>query len=145
MKAHKRVHTSSAFLLTIIVLMMYATISFAKSKENRTVSYELNPAVNEYMSQLPQPVGGYEALMDNIEYPSVALGAKIEGDVLAKVILNDDGSVKDVKLLKTVGGGCGECVEKAIKETKFFYPGSDSDGPQTTMQEFSMLFRFALK
>ncbi|MGE5681945.1 MAG: energy transducer TonB, partial [Bacillota bacterium] len=106
-------------------------------------SYEMNPAAEMYSDQLPQPVGGYEALIDRVDYPSLALNAKVEGNVLAKITLDENGNVEDVQLVKSIGAGCDESVIKAIKDTKFIYP-SNYEG-STVLNQFNIMFRFSLK
>ena len=55
---------------------------------------------------LPEFQGGRSALIryihSNLKYPSVALKQRIKGKVLCSFIVNEDGSVSDVKLEKSV-------------------------------------------
>lgn len=134
-----RLFTSLLFLSAALII--FSTVNFAKSNEKTICTYEMNAAVSQYEAQLPQPVGGYEALMDKIEYPELAAEVKLEGEVLAKISIDSKGNVEDVKLLKTAGGGCDEAVEKAIRDTKFQYTASEGT---PVIRQISVLFRFSL-
>jgi len=53
---------------------------------------------------MPEYAGGLPALneyiMDNLQYPEVAREANVEGTVYTQFIVNTDGSVSDVSIIK---------------------------------------------
>ena len=68
------------------------------------------------------PVGGENAITMEMIYPELAKRAEIEGTVLIEFEIDNEGTSKNIRLLKDIGGGCGEQVINAISKTKF-YPG----------------------
>jgi TonB family protein len=76
----------------------------------------------------PFPVGGMESLMKKIVYPETAVKNKIEGKVMIKAVIDADGNVQEVTILKSVGSGCDEAAVTAVKATKFT-PGKKNGQP----------------
>lgn len=64
---------------------------------------------------------GMDELMNfigqNLTYPKAAVDAKIEGRVILKFIVNEDGTLSDIKTTQKLGGGCDEEVIRVIKMT----------------------------
>jgi protein TonB len=77
---------------------------------------------------LPQPVGGMEAINKHISYPALAKKAGIEGKVYVLAFINENGSVDNTKIVKSLGGGCDEAVVTALKSAKFS-PGKNNGVP----------------
>jgi len=71
------------------------------------------------VEQTPEYPGGDEArlnfLRNNIKYPQMAREAGIQGTVFVGFVVEKDGSVTQVKVLRGIGGGCDE---EAIRVTK---------------------------
>lgn len=79
------------------------------------------------VEEKPSFPGGNEALLkfiyDNIQYPEMAVSTGIEGTVHTEFIIEKDGSIGDVKLLKGIGGGCDEEVLRVLKKLPRWKPG----------------------
>jgi protein TonB len=71
------------------------------------------------VEQNPEYPGGDEArltfLRNNVKYPQMAREAGIQGTVHIGFVVEKDGSVTQVKILRGIGGGCDE---EAIRVTK---------------------------
>ncbi len=50
----------------------------------------------------------------NLVYPDSALLMKIEGKVIIQFVVEEDGSIKEVKPVKDIGYGCGVAASKVI-------------------------------
>lgn len=59
-------------------------------------------------------VQGPKDLGTNLSYPRPAVEAKIEGTVLATVLLDEQGKVRNVSLLQGIGGKCDEEVLREL-------------------------------
>ena len=82
----------------------------------------MTPGEDDYIigvEKMPSPVGGIEAIMKKIVYPSTAKNNNVEGKVYLLVYINENGGVDDVKLVKGIGSGCEEEAINVIKKTKF--------------------------
>ncbi|MFO7445555.1 MAG: energy transducer TonB [Ignavibacteriaceae bacterium] len=69
--------------------------------------------------EMPEPVGGYEAIYKIIEYPDIAKKAGVQGKVYLLAYINEKGGVDDVKVVKGLGAGCDEAAIDAVKKQKF--------------------------
>ncbi len=65
----------------------------------------------------------YEEISHNLEYPEQARKMGLEGKVFIEFIVNKDGHLSDIKVLKGIGGGCDAAALKAVTETSFWNPG----------------------
>lgn len=79
------------------------------------------------VQEQPSPKGGYEAFYryfaENLEYPRHARSARIEGKVFVQFIVNPDGALEEVVVLKGIGGGCDEEAVRVLKNTSPWQPG----------------------
>lgn len=89
---------------------------------------------------MPEPVEGLAGLMKKISYPSIARSAGIEGRVIAMAYINEEGGVDDVKIIKGIGGGCNEEVERVLKASKF-KPGQKEGKPVKVKLTMSFVFK----
>jgi protein TonB len=71
------------------------------------------------VEQQPKMKGGIKSLYKKITYPRKAKLAGIEGTVLVQFIVATDGSVKDAKILRGIGGGCDKEALRVVKELEF--------------------------
>ena len=65
------------------------------------------------------PIGGERAITMKIAYPELAKRADIEGTVWCEFKVDKNGNAKDIKILKDIGGGCGNEVYNSILKSKF--------------------------
>ncbi len=77
------------------------------------------PKVFDFVEQMPEFPGGEEKLgeylANNIVYPKQARQINSEGRVIVDFVVNEDGSVSDVKVKRDVAGGCGAEAVRVIK------------------------------
>ena len=75
----------------------------------------------------PEFPGGMEAMMkyltENIKYPQVAKEQGIQGRVYVSFVVEKDGSVSNVRLLRDIGGGCGEEAVRVVGAMPKWKPG----------------------
>jgi len=60
--------------------------------------------------------GMLEALYGNIRYPSIARENSVQGEVLCKFIITENGKIGETELIKNIGAGCGEEAIRIIKK-----------------------------
>ncbi|WP_255046587.1 M56 family metallopeptidase [Lacihabitans sp. CS3-21] len=79
------------------------------------------------VEQNPEFVGGqakmYQYLGENIKYPAAAQRANISGRVFVKFVVEDDGSIGDVNVMKGIGFGCDEEAIRVVKSMPRWKPG----------------------
>lgn len=90
--------------------------------------------------------GGYEALMEflakNIQYPDKAKKMGVKGRVFATFIVETDGSISDIKIIRDIGYGCGEEVVRVIKLMPKWKPAKQKGKP--VRLQFNLPVTFSL-
>ena len=83
----------------------------------------------------------YDYIASNVEYPSEAQAAKIEGRVFVEFIVEQDGSISNIQLIKGIGGGCDEEVIRVIKGMPKWIPGKNDGKPVRQKLIKNILFK----
>lgn len=95
----------------------------------------------------PSFTGGGEArikyISENIKYPDEARAKGIQGTVFVTFVVETDGSVSDVKILRGIGGGCDEEAVRVTENMPKWIPGKQRG--QAVRVQFNMPFRFLLE
>ncbi len=99
------------------------------------------------VEDMPRFVGGDEArikyLQENLRYPQEAKEKGIQGTVFVTFVVEPDGSISDVRLLRGIGGGCDEEALRVIKNMPRWVPGKQRG--EAVRTQFTMPIRFVLK
>jgi len=82
-------------------------------------------------------------IQDNLRYPTIARANNIEGMVVLRFIIDKGGDVKDVKILRDIGGGCGNTALEIIENMPKWLPGKQN-GRHRNVQ-FTIPIKFDLK
>jgi protein TonB len=94
----------------------------------------------------PSFPGGEAELMKflnkNIEYPALAKENNIQGVVALTFVVNKDGSVSDVAIVKEIGGGCGKEAVRVVKSMPKWSAGEANGHPVKV--RFTLPVRFRL-
>jgi periplasmic protein TonB len=99
-------------------------------------------AQEEKLDKYPEPVGGIEAMIKNVVYPVSAKDAGVEGKVLVKAIIDENGYVTETSILKSVNDDCDNAAMDAIKKTKFT-PGIKDDKPVKAEVTIPVMFKLS--
>lgn len=79
------------------------------------------------VEQMPSFPGGEEALLryigSHIKYPSVALEQGIQGLVMLRFVVNPDGHVGEVQVLKSLDPYCDREAKRVVQSLPKFIPG----------------------
>jgi protein TonB len=85
----------------------------------------------------PKYPGGDDArikyMVGSMKYPEVARTKGIQGTVYVTFIIETDGAVSNVKILRGVGGGCDEEAQRVVSEMPKWIPGTQ-DGKAVRVQ-----------
>ena len=71
----------------------------------------------------------YAYIARNIKYPEAAKKEKIEGRVFVTFVIEKDGQVSSAKILRDIGGGCGEEAIRVVKSMPKWKPGTQRGNP----------------
>lgn len=90
--------------------------------------------------------GGQSALMkylqENLKYPTMAREAGIQGTVFVTFVVEKDGSITDVRILRGVGGGLDEEAIRVVESMPSWTPGRQRG--QAVRVQFNLPIRFVL-
>jgi len=96
------------------------------------------------VEQEPTPNGGigkfYKYLGDNIRYPAVAKENNIQGKVFLTFVVEKDGSITDVKVLRGIGSGCDEEAVRVLRNAPKWKPGIQNGRPVRVQYQVPVSF-----
>ncbi len=82
-------------------------------------------------------------LQKNIKYPQMARESQIQGTVYVTFVVETDGKVTDVRILRGIGGGCDEEALRVIKMMPKWNAGKQRGKPVRV--QFNMPIKFTLQ
>ena len=119
----------------------------AKLKKNDNESIANEEFVFVTVEEMPEYPGGNEALLkwiaENINYPVTAAENGIEGRINCQFIVRKDGSVDDVKVLRSLDPNLDSEAIRVLSALPKFKPGKQQG--RNVSVKFSVPVRFALK
>ena len=89
--------------------------------------------IYDVVEENPRFPGGDEALMkwlsDNIKYPSICQEQGIQGRVYAQFVVNKDGSIVDIKIMRSPDPYLSKEAERVLKKMPKWQPGRQRGKP----------------
>lgn len=91
------------------------------------------------------PKGGisafYKFVKKKMKYPPQARRMGVEGRVFVEFVVNEDGSLVDVKAIKGIGAGCDEEAVRVVKSHPNWNPGKQRGVPARQRMVIALVFR----
>lgn len=104
-----------------------------------------NARIETLVEQMPQFPGGDDQLehflAEHLVYPTSAFNAGVEGNVLLKFVVNEDGSVAQVKVVRGFGFGSEEEALKVLGQMPHWIPGMNNGHPVKVWCHLPIHFR----
>jgi protein TonB len=114
----------NCLLFASLLFSSICTTSFAQSKPDEITQ---NEEVLITVDTPPMFIGGMpilkKYLSDNLSYPRKAAKKNIEGTVYISFVVDTDGKVTEVTILKGIGYGCDQEAERVVKRMPSWIPG----------------------
>jgi TonB family protein len=156
-KSHKSAllkYLLSAPLLALMLVLSSATIGPTikdkqglPSKTAITQPQQKIDKVFTVVEQAPTFPGGldkfYSFLGANIKYPAKAKENKVEGKVFLSFVIEEDGSLSNMKILRDIGYDCGKEAVRVMKLSPKWRPGVQN-GKKVRVQ-YNLPITFSLK
>jgi len=114
----------------------------AEANDNRVMEKYVPPENEEEVDEqeiftvvesMPEFPGGTGALMkylaEHIKYPALAKESGIQGRVFINFVVEPNGSISHVKVLRGIGGGCDEEAVKVVENMPKWKPGLQRGKP----------------
>jgi TonB family protein len=120
--------------------------NFLKYSIDMTIEEPNDSEVFIVVEDAPQFPGGDEARMkflaENIRYPAEARDLNIQGTVFVSFVVEKNGRVSNIEVIRGIGGGCDDEVVRVVEKMPKWIPGKQ-DGEPVRVQ-FTMPVRFSL-
>jgi protein TonB len=114
----------------LIIMSLMAMFGLTTVSAQKTVVAEKNQQVFDIVEQMPEYPGGLPALLDylnqNVKYPEDAEKQKIEGRVLAVFVVETDGSISNVEVVKPVFPSLDAEAVRVLAAMPKWTPGKQS-------------------
>ena len=124
-------------------------VELTTDAETDQIMPENDTAIVVISDVMPEFPGGDEALFaylsQNINYPTEAKDAKLEGRVYVTFVIEKDGQVSNAKILRDIGGGCGEEAIRVVNNMPKWKPGSQDGKPVRTQFNLPVSFQLQAK
>lgn len=133
----------SRFLLAVPLLALLIVVFSCVEQEDHELIIEEDTSgetilkastggeVFDVVENPPVPAGGFEGwnsyLSNNLKYPAQAIKDGIEGTVYVAFVVEVDGSIQGVEILRGIGGGCDEEAIRVIRNAPDWEPGTQRD------------------
>ncbi|MEZ5014603.1 MAG: TonB family protein [Chitinophagales bacterium] len=105
--------------------------------------------VRDFSEVSPEYPGGFAALMKdinkNVHYPKFAMDEGIDGTVHLSFIVEKDGSISDVQVMRGIGYGLDEEAIQAVEKLKKWMPGRQGGNPVRVRMRIPIQFELANK
>ena len=115
--------------------LVFTTTGFAQTTDM---------TVYTIVEQPPQFPAGFEAmknyLLTNVHYPSEAKKAGVKNRVFVSFVVEIDGRLTNVTILKGLGYGCDEEAIRLVKAMPRWIPGGQSGMPLRVKYNLPVLF-----
>lgn len=96
---------------------------------------------------LPEFAGGMAGwgkyLQKNLKYPPIARENNITGRVIMSFVVEKNGQLTDIKVLRGIGGGCDEEAIRVLKNAPAWKPGIQNGRPVRVAYTMPIFFQLA--
>ena len=114
-------------LILLVAIALFCSTSVVAQTEVE------DDAIFVVAENVPEFPGGtdslYAYIARNIKYPEAAKMEKIEGRVYVTFVVEKDGQVSNAKILRDIGGGCGQEAIRVVKSMPKWKPGTQRGNP----------------
>lgn len=101
----------------------------------------------DFVEQMPEFPDGASAMMkyikENMKYPAIARENDIQGTVPVQFVVMPDGSISNVRVARSIGGGCDEEAIRVIKSMPRWRPGKHNG--RAVPVNFTLPIKFKLE
>jgi periplasmic protein TonB len=106
---------------------------------------EVSDEILDFTEVMPEPIGGmslwHQYLAKQLKYPKQAVRAGVEGTVFVSFVVNKDGSIQDITILRGIGMGCDEEALRVISQAPKWSPGKQGGKPIRVRMRMPIRFK----
>jgi periplasmic protein TonB len=115
--------------------------------KEQVIQQEAPKEIFTVVEEQPGYPGGDEArikfLQENIKYPEEAKELGVQGKVFVTFVVEVDGSITDVRVLRGIGAGCDEEAIRVVRSMPRWVPGKQRGQPVRV--QFNLPIKFTLQ
>ena len=131
----------------LVLIALMTAFGFSTASAQKTVVSQKNENVFDVVEQMPEYPGGMQALFEylsqNIKYPEDAQKQKVEGRVLATFVVETDGSISNVEVVKHAFPSLDNEAVRVIQAMPKWTPGKQSG--KVVRVKYTVPINFSLK
>ncbi|MCI4667870.1 MAG: energy transducer TonB [Bacteroidia bacterium] len=120
--------------------------STPKKAEPKTKEEKVDTTPLKLARQMPSFPGGDAILKKyldlNLRYPEKALASKVEGRIYVRFVVQPDGQLTDVRIMRGLGHGCDEEVIRLVNQMPKWTPGKQ--GGKTVPVYYTLPINFRI-
>jgi protein TonB len=120
-------------VLALVVGLAFSAAAQTATPTAAEIAAKHSPPVTDKVLPVAEHFEGgqpamYEFIAKELVYPPLARRNRFQGQCIISFTLNADGSTANHKVIKNIGGGCGEEALRVVKQIKFKSPGYSMTG-----------------
>ena len=131
----------------VLLMSLMAVFCLTTVSAQKTVVSQKNDDVFDIVEQMPEYPGGMQALFEflkeNMKYPEDAQKQKVEGRVLVKFVVETDGSIFNIEVVKNAFPSLDAEAERVTRLMPKWTPGKQKG--QVVRVKFVLPINFSLK
>lgn len=128
------------FMSILFILSTHSAISQTQDKQTVQDSTEDNK-IHLFVEEMPIFPGNINTwIYNNIHYPESAKEKKIEGKVYVRFVIEKDGSVSNVKIIRGVSPELDNEAKDVISSMPKWYPGKQNNTPVRVLYTVPVYF-----
>ena len=124
-------------LFLLMFFMAFVSVNAYSQSDDSDEIYNI-------VEEMPEFPGGSSKMMeyiqDNRQYPAEAKELNVHGRVIVKFVIERDGSISNVKVLRGLGSGCDEEAIRLITSMPKWKPGKQRGKEVRTYFTYSITF-----
>jgi protein TonB len=130
-----------------IIMSLMALFGLTTVSAQKTVVAKKNQQVFDVVEKMPEYPGGqaalFEYLQKNVKYPADAEKKKVEGRVLVTFVVNTDGSITDIEVVRKAFPSLDAEAVRVISGMPKWIPGEQKG--QKVRVKYTVPLNFRLK
>jgi TonB family protein len=112
--------TLASLLMGLTTFVVACTDFVGPDPEAETAAAKFdNAEVFVVVEEMPELIGGLEAIQQDLQYPKIAKMAGIEGRVFIEFTVDAQGKVVNPQVVRGIGAGCDEEALRAVQQATF--------------------------
>lgn len=140
---------ATKILTTLILILALGTSAILAQSAATTPKQDTTAQkIFRFVDQQAEPKDGMQAfrnyLAEHVQYPKIARDSNIQGRVTLQFVVNENGKLSDIKIVKDIGGNCGEAVKKAIEKYPYLWTPAKTNG-KPVKSFYTVPFTFSLQ